>query len=205
MPQKVSVYFDYLCPFAWRGAELARQVSAELGLTFEWLHFSLYQSNSSDKSFQLWNERLDPEDSTGTKGLLPFLASGAARQQGPELFSEFQLSLLRARHRDHQPFSYATLRAAAQVAALDLDRFERDLEDPELRTALAQEHYRAVKLEVFGTPTFHFQDSGVMSYLRIRELPHSQEEAVGLFTGFRELLVDYPYIETIRRPRALTN
>jgi predicted DsbA family dithiol-disulfide isomerase len=205
MQQKVSVYFDYLCPFAWRGAELARQVQSELEIDFEWQHFSLYQNNSSDKAFQLWNEKLDPADTTGTKGLLPFLASGAARLQGEELFSNFQLALLRARHLDHQPFSLGTVFGVAEESGLNLEDFERDLDDPELRTQLAQDHHRAVNLEVFGTPTFLFHDSGAMSYLRIRELPRSASEAVGLFTDFRKLLVDYPYLETIRRPRARVN
>lgn len=205
MQQKVSVYIDYLCPFAWRAAELAELVQAELGIQFEWQHFSLYQNNSSDKSFQLWNEKLDPEDPTGSKGLLPFLASNAARRQGAERFARFRLALLRARHRDHQAFTVATVFGAARQAGLNLADFERDLDDPESRTLLAQDHHRAVNLEVFGTPTFRFHDSGVMSYLRLRELPHSQGEAVRLFTDFRNLLQNYPYLETVRRPRARTN
>jgi predicted DsbA family dithiol-disulfide isomerase len=205
MQQKVSVYFDYLCPYSWRGAELVSQVQAELDIRFEWQHFSLYQNNSSDESFQLWNERLDPADTTGTKGLLPFLASGAARLQGSGAFNGFQLALLRARHRDHQPFSLSTIFEAARLAGLSVSDFERDLDDPELRTQLAQEHHRAVTLEVFGTPTFHFHDSGALSYLRITELPRSGKEAVRLFTDFRKVLEDYPYLETIRRPRARVN
>lgn len=205
MQQKVSVYFDYLCPYAWRAVELAEMVQAELDIQFEWHHFSLYQSNSSDKSFQLWNEKLDSGDPTGSKGLLPFLASNAARRQGCERFAGFKLALLRARHKDHQAFTLATIFEAAQQAALNLADFERDLDDPESRTLLAQDHHRAVNLEVFGTPTFQFHDSGVMSYLRLRDLPHSQEEAVNLFIDFRNLLLNYPYLETVRRPRARTN
>lgn len=34
MPKNVIAYFDYLCPFAWRGAEVAQQVAEPLGLTF---------------------------------------------------------------------------------------------------------------------------------------------------------------------------
>lgn len=205
MQQKVSVYFDYLCPYAWRAAELAELVQAELDINFEWQHFSLYQNNSSDKSFQLWNEKLDSSDPTGSKGLLPFLASNAAKRQDGVPFARFQLALLRARHRDHQAFTLATIFEAARQAGLNLTDFERDLDDPESRTLLAQDHHRAVNLEVFGTPTFQFHDSSVMSYLRLRDLPHSRAEAVNLFTDFRNLLLNYPYLETVRRPRARTN
>ena len=84
---------------------------------------------------------------------------------------------------------------------LDLARFESDLDDPELRTQLAQEHHQAGQLHVFGTPTFRFMDSGDTAYLRIRELPRDPALMVDLFERYRSLLTDYPYLETVKRPR----
>lgn len=206
MPETVAVYFDYLCPFAWRGAELAELVADELGLRFEWHHFSLVQAHRATvgDAAQLWNDRIDPDDAMGGRGLRAFLASSAARRQGPEAFDRFRLGLLRARHRDGVALTEPTMTAVAETAGLQLARFERDLADPELRTCLAQEHHRAVDRDVFGTPTFAFRD-GAVADLRIRELPHGRREAVTLFRAFRDLLETYPYLETIRRPRAKRN
>jgi predicted DsbA family dithiol-disulfide isomerase len=206
MPETVAVYFDYLCPYAWRGAEVAEMVAGALGLRFEWHHFSLIQSDreAAGQGGELWNERLEPDDATGGFGLRPFLASCAARRQGPEAFDRFRLGLMRARHRDGAPFTEATLFAVAERAELHLARFERDLADPELRTCLAQEHHRAAARDVFGTPTFAFPD-GSLAYLRVRELPFDGDEAVRLFRAYRELLEAFPYLETVRRPRPKRN
>jgi 2-hydroxychromene-2-carboxylate isomerase len=206
MQEPVVAYFDYLCPYAWRGAEVAAWVAEPLGLRFEWRHFSLVQWNraAAGLSGQVWNERLDPEDGTGGRGLRAFLASCAARQQGPEAFDRYRLALMRARHRDGAPFTEATLFAVAEATDLHLARFERDLADPELRTCLAQEHHRAAVADVFGTPTFAFAD-GAVAYLRVKELPVDQAEAVRLFCAYRELLREFPYLETVRRPRPPRN
>lgn len=205
MQERVTVYFDYVCPYAWRGAELAETVARKLGITFEWRHYSLFQGDhTEDDGWQLWNERIDPADENGTKGLLPFLASCAARRQGEGAFRIFRLGLLRARHCEHRPLDLATIRFVAECAGLHLPKFDDDLANPEGRTLLAREHHLAVNANVFGTPTFVFPD-GHAAYLRIREIPSSEREAVALFRDYRELLENYPYIETVRRPRAPRN
>lgn len=205
MPETVVVYFDYLCPYAWRGAEVAEQVADALDLRFEWQHFSIFQaSHAPHDGWQLWNERLEADDPMGARGLRPFLASCAARRQGPEAFDRFRLGLMRARYRDGAPFTSTTIFAVAEGAALQLARFERDLSDPELRTCLAQEHYRASGLDVVGTPTFVFGD-GAIGHLRVRELPRDGTEAVRLFRAYRALLEEFPYLENVGRPRPKRN
>lgn len=207
MPQeKVTVFFDYLCPYAWRAAELAERVSAPLGLCFEWHHFSLYQSNhDDDDGWQLWNDRIDPTDVSGARGLLPFLASIAAgRQEGGARRDAFRLALMRLRYREHRPYVRDTIFAAAETARLHLACFERDLDDPEARTALARDHQRATALSVFGTPTLRFA-SGHTAYLRLKEIPAEDDEALRLFRDVRSMLEGHPYLETLKRPRPRGN
>lgn len=205
MPEVVTVYYDYVCPFAWRGAELAEQVASALELTFVWRHFSLYQNNyQGTDGWQLWNQKLSFDDHSGDKGLLPFMASCAARRQGPEKHACFRLEAMRARHRDHKPFTLPMLLEVAERVGLDMSRFESDLSNPECRTVLAHEHHHAVSQNVFGTPTFSFAD-GHTAYFRLKELPRDPDEAAELFTCYRRLLERYPYVETIKRPRAKGN
>ena len=87
---------------------------------------------------------------------------------------------------------------------LEMSRFESDLSNPECRTVLAHEHHHAVSQNIFGTPTFSFED-GHTAYLRLKEVPHSVDEATELFLCYRRLLERYPYLETIKRPRPKGN
>jgi predicted DsbA family dithiol-disulfide isomerase len=204
MPETVRVYFDFLCPYAWRGAEVVDVVTRSRDISFEWQHFSLVQARRQGNGWQLWNERLDHDDEYGSNGLLPFLASCAARRQGAEKHGAFLLALLRARHRDSKPLTRATVFEVAEEAGLHIPCFENDLADPESRTHLAHEHHRAAALDVFGTPTFEFP-TGHLAYLRIRELPADSDEALRLFDDYRRLLESFPYLETVRRPRPKGN
>lgn len=206
MPEEtVTVYYDFLCPFAWRGAEVAAWVAEPLGLRFEWRHFSLYQSNyHGDDGWQLWNQAIDPDDEHGTMGLLPFLASCAARRQGEALHDRFRLTLMRARYCEGRTYGYDTMLEVAERVGLHPARFASDLEDPECRTVLAREHHRAAGLHVFGTPTFCFE-GGDAAYFRLRDLPRDAAEALELFRTFRDVLERYPYLQTVKRPRPRGN
>lgn len=206
MPREtVTVYFDYLCPFAWRGAELAARVAEPLRLRFEWVHFSLFQARAEgENGWQLWNDPVDPDDPGGSKGLYPFLASIAARRQGDELHDAFRITLMRLRHRDNRPFDRATIMQAAEAAGLHLACFERDLADPEARTALARDHARATGRMVTGTPTFQFP-GGHTARVRLKGLPGDTDTSIRLFRDVYGMLSSHPYLHTIERPRSRGN
>lgn len=203
--ETVTVYFDFLCPFAWRAAELVARVDEPLDLRFEWVHFSLFQAREHGANgWQLWNDPIDPDDPGGSKGLLPFLASIAANRQGEERGDAFRLALMRFRHREHRPLNRATILEAAQTAGLHLATFGRDLDDPEARTVLARDHARAVDAQVNGTPTFQFP-GGHVARLRFKALPSDTETSVRLFRDVYGMLSAYPYLHTIERPSARGN
>ncbi len=206
MTERVAAYFDYLCPYAWRGSEVAAMVAEPLDLRFDWHPFSLVQAHHRrvGDGWQLWNAQIDADDGHGAHGLQPFLAGCAARRQGPEAFDRFHLALMRARHVEGLPLTRPTILQVAEGAGLQLARFERDLGDPELRTCLAHEHHRAALLDVVDSPTFAFRDGHIAAF-RVRGLPLDEAEAVRLFLAFRDLLERYPYLETVRRPAPKRN
>lgn len=208
MPERVTVYFDFICPFSWRAAEVFDVVARPLGLSVTWKHFSLYQftyeSANANGQWQLWNDPLDLADGNGCKGLLPFLASQAARQQGEEAHGHFRLALQRAVHRDYRPLDIGTILDVVDASGLSRARFEDDLSNPENRTVLAQEHARAAAKDLFGTPTVVFP-GGQAAYFRLQELPRSDAEAIDLVRETRALLERYPYLQTVKRPRAKEN
>jgi hypothetical protein len=96
MSQTVTAYADYLCPYTWRGSELAAMVAGPLGLRFDWRPFSVIQAGRrAGDTWQVWNMAIDDNDAHGSNGLQPFLAACAARRQDPAAFERFHLGLLR--------------------------------------------------------------------------------------------------------------
>lgn len=204
-PERLSVFFDYLCPYAWRGAELCELLEGKLELEVHWHHFSVEENRPGrGGQHQLWNARVDPEDASGGRGLLPFLASCAARRQGAAAYRGFRLAALRAHHQQGLPYTRAVLFGVAEAVGLHLPSFERDFDNPERRTMLANEHHQALLLNVRRSPTFRFA-SGQMAQLRLGSVPTSPDAAVGLFRACRDLLEHHPDLEGLERVRCRCN
>ncbi|AWR85416.1 DsbA family oxidoreductase [Meiothermus taiwanensis] len=205
MFQRVTVYLDYLCPFAWRGLELAYVVAPQLALDLEIRHYSLEQGNHPQNAglprhAPAWKLSEQPLESS--RSLRAFLASHAARQQGKAAHLRFALELFRLHHQDKRELGDdETFVDAVSRAGLDLERFMADLEDEEdRRIELGRDLEEAGELGVFGTPTFVLP-SGDAAYFRFTQLTTEPELAVNLWELFTAVLENGAHIETIRRPR----
>lgn len=202
------VYFDFLCPYAWRGLELAKLLQDAGRETFTLRHFSLVQGNHAgnpDRRAPTWwlHEQPQGEGSEYQRASLPaFLAAQAAARQGEAARLAYTLALFRARHeRGEDLADPQTRRAAAETAGLDLARFDIDLQDESaLRAALGEELGEAADLAVFGTPTFVL-DGGQAAYYRFSARPESVEQAAGWWALYGQVLQSGAQIETIKRPR----
>ncbi len=197
--ETVTVYFDYLCPYAYRAMELSTMLTEPLKLEFNWSNYSLHQGNYQGNGWFLWENKLNLNDKDGGKGLLPFLASYAVRKQSESSFGLYRLMLMRAYHRDGKPYSINTIMDVAEQVGLDLDLLERELDTEITRKMLAKDHQHAIKKQVFASPTFEFKNNN-LSYFRFSEVPASQDKAINFFLDYKNILERYPYIQSIRRP-----
>ena len=183
-PSELTVYIDFLCPWAYRGAMWLADVAQAGRIRPEFRFFSLSQNHDTREGARtppVW------ERNPKAKGLPAFLAATAARAQGGEAADRFRLALQRARHEDHRPVDeQATHRLAAERAGLDVIRWEDDLKRSDFST-LAREHAEAVQRGVFGVPTLVWPE-GRSYYLKITELIPAKR-AVAL----------YDAIETVHR------
>ncbi|MFC4455885.1 DsbA family oxidoreductase [Deinococcus sonorensis] len=204
----IQLYFDFLCPYAWRGVELADVLRREHGLHFELRHFSLVQGNHPEnpdrKAPQWWlTDQAAEGGSEAQQGsLAAFLAAQAAMRQGEEAGWRFALALLRARHQQkaelHRP---DVLQQVAEAAGLELPTFQQDLQDDAgLRAALRQDLQDSAALGVFGTPTFQLPEGGA-AYFRYANLVTDPAQALALWQLYTSVLSDDARIETIKRPR----
>ena len=208
----ISVYYDFLCPFAWRGLELL----AALEVPFTSRHFSLVQGNHPDNNglprnapaWKLADQTLNDSANAGLPAYLnvdgsleAFFASHAALHQGREAHLRFALELFRARHRDAKTLNTETALEAAQTAKLDMDAFKAALKDePARRAELAIDLEAAGKLGVFGTPTIQLE-TGDIAYFRFSNLPESQEAKLEAWKLFEGTLRSEARIETIKRAK----
>jgi predicted DsbA family dithiol-disulfide isomerase len=158
----------------------------------------LEQVNSAEgPDWKLWEQ----PPGYKSRGRAAFLGALAAQKQGDDAFDRFHHALLEAKHeRGEDHGRRTTLVSAAKSAGLDLERFERDLEDQSLPARIGEdyEHARAVH-GVFGTPTFVFPN-GAAAYLKM--LPAAApDEALDVFDDFVRTVRDRQYIAEIKRPK----
>jgi predicted DsbA family dithiol-disulfide isomerase len=205
----ITVYFDFLCPYAWRGIELLNA----LGIAFEPIHYSLVQGNHPDNkglpraapTWKLAEQPLNEGEINQRQSAEAFVASHAAAQQGSAAHARFILELLRLHHPSDTVMTAALTRAAATKAGLDIERFEADRNDTSARMAeLARDTARAGEAGVFATPTVQLED-GNIAYFRFATLPESKAAQAELWAMYQSVLQNDARIETIKRAKPGTN
>ena len=204
-----DLYFDFLCPYAWRGLELADVLRREHGLKFRLRHFSLVQGNHAenpDRKYPTWwlTDQVAGQGGEYQAGSLnAFLAGQAALRQPEDAAWAFTLELFRARHASPDRADLAddsTVRAAAE-GTLDTARFGADFADQDgLRAALREDFQASASLGVFGTPTFHLPD-GNIAYFRFANLVTESGAALDLWNLYTKVLTDGARIETVKRAK----
>ena len=198
MAERIDVYFDYACPWAWGSQVWLDMVREELGdeLELNWRYFPLEQVNAKDPEFRLWEQ---PNDGTSSS-LRSFQGAHAAARQGEEAFKRFHASLYRKRHEDGRNLGQQdVLEAAAEDAGLDLEQFRRDLASDEVFPIIEDHYTTARSLGVFGTPTIMF-DNGEGAYLQVdfRNLP---QDPVEFWCEFVRTVKGRPEVREIKKPR----
>jgi hypothetical protein len=189
-----ELYYDYLCPFVYRASLLLANVAGERSIDTRWRYFSLAQVNSKEEGWTAW----DAPAAEKVRGRIAFKAAEAARRQ--DRFDPFHANLLAARHQDRLDIDdVKVVEQIAEDSGLELERFRRDLADPEILDALARDHKHAVSAHgVFGTPTFVFPN-GASAYIRLAEAP-SGADALRLFDSLLAVAADEPRVLEIKRP-----
>jgi predicted DsbA family dithiol-disulfide isomerase len=163
----------------------------------DWRYFSLEQAHSQQgPQWKIWEQ---PED-YASHGLRAFWAAEAARRQGEAAFGRFHIALFRACHEQRRDISdMNTLTEVAGSVDLEMTQFQRDLNDRQLLSKLAQDHTFAVEtLGVFGTPTLVFPERQAI-FLKMSLPP--PEECPSVFTEIHHLVDRRRYIWEIKRPK----
>lgn len=174
-----------------------RLYKKELELT--WKSFSLDQINHKHgPDWKVWEQ----PDSYISRSLLSLRAGEAARLQGKQPFEKFHMALLNARHSGHKRIHLNQIGPLIEVARdveLDVEQFQKDLEDRSLLQVIAQDHTEATEIYgIFGTPTLVF-DNGNAAYVKTFLPP--LEDTIPFFEHFVELASERPYLGELKRPQ----
>ena len=93
----------------------------------------------------------------------------------------------------------AVVRGVAEDAGLDMEQFDRDLEDYSLLAEIGTDYeYAHDELGVFGTPTLVFPD-GSSSYVKMYP-PAPEEEAMDVWNLVTNFITERPYFAELKRP-----
>ena len=205
----ITVYFDYMCPFAFRGVRLLTEIEqTRPDISVAWRHFSLEQVNAisrgKDPEWKVWEQPLDYKGiyrKSRGRLLRPFLASHAASLQGVEPFARFRLALFGAFHDDWLDTSDPeVLLDVARQVDLDMDAFQANWQSQEGRDRLRDDHLSGEEAGVFGVPTLIINNCEA-TYMRLSEYPPAEE----MQTFFDELLHSLchrPYLQELKRAGA---
>ncbi|GGL90745.1 hypothetical protein GCM10010840_30990 [Deinococcus aerolatus] len=202
-----DVFLDFVCPYAWRGVELAQVLRQAGEQTFRLRHFSLVQGNHPDNAGQpapvwwLTDQPGDAGERFQKSSLLAFLAAQAAARQGEEQGWDFTLALFRAVHEEKKPLDEDAVMAAAGAARLDLQQFADDRADDDgLRAILRADLAEAAEIGVFGAPTFVLP-GGEAAYYRFENLTRELGTARQWWHLYGEILHSGAGIATVKRAK----
>jgi len=203
---KLTVFFDVLCPYAWRASRWLDLVVAQRpSVVIEWRYFSLEQINTPpDSDWKIWNQLHDyagaKEGWENFRGLNLFWGAEAIRRQSSTAFQTFRAHAYEARHTDKS--DVATRAGVAAVAArcgIDMARYHADVQDRSLLSTLQRDHEYAVsQYNAFGVPTLCFDEKNAV-YVKLSEIV-SAAEALPLFDDISRDFTTRPWLVELKRP-----
>jgi hypothetical protein len=160
MPASFSITYDYLCPFARIANETVVEAlddGADLDVSF--VPFSLSEVHAGAEDSAQWDLPID-EVGSGVRALL---WSIVVRDNHPDAFLEFHISLFNARHDSGSDINdESVISSVAESVGLDPAEIRAHLESGAPARVLGSEHSRASKdYGVFGVPTFIQGDQAV--------------------------------------------
>lgn len=200
-PVSVDVYYDFLCPWAFRASEWLRQVRELLGpelLRINWRYFPLEQVNSDHgPDWKLWEQPDDFE----SRGLGMFRGAAAAwNQDQGEAFERFHQLVFQTRHGAYTVNGERpNVRQIAEIAGLDMGKYDRDVADRSLLGRIGEDYeFARSEFGIFGVPTLVFEN-GESAYIKLLPIPE-RDEAVQIWDEVYQTIVNRPNIHEIKRP-----
>ena len=195
MTQKVDLWFDPMCPWAWMTSRWLLEVERVRDIELGFHVMSLSVLNEGRDLSPEYRASMD----NGWAAVR--VALGVERENGQQALSDFYTALGNRYHPGGEPRERATLEAALADVGLPVtlaDLGETDEHDDELRRS----HHEGMDLvgDDVGTPVIHLNGQGLFGPV-ISPAPKG-EQAGRLFDGFA-LVTEYDGFFELKRTRTV--
>lgn len=213
MAHRVTVFFDYHCPYSYRAARWLAALGPDLVIA-EYRFLSLEQLNRDPEAaaWRIWEQPLDYEHHRGRadrRSLAAFLATAFAEGAGgpplePGVVERLRLAIFAARHEERLDISDpAVLDRIATSAGLAPGWLASRFADPEAvaaaRARIAVDWASARSpFRCFGVPTL-VVDAGPPVYLRLERVP-AADEGERLLGWLVERATALPFVLEVKLP-----
>ncbi|HLH23255.1 MAG TPA: DsbA family protein [Chloroflexota bacterium] len=190
---EIKLYFDPICPWAWRTSLWLREARQVRPLQLTWGFFSLAEVNRAAGN---------PPKERHQQSQVPFrIMALARRQHGPEAVDRLYLAFGRAHHERQQNIGQLDVIAAALDEA-GFDRGLRDaaLADPTVEQELRDEHAALAARGAFGVPTLEVAGAQPLYGPIIDRVPTG--EAAGELWDHTAWLLAQPHVYEFKRARS---
>ena len=191
--QEIKLYFDPICPWAWRTSLWLREARQVRPLDVSWGFFSLAEVNRAAGN---------PPKERHQQSTTPFrIMALARRQHGAEAVDRLYLAFGRAHHDRQQNIGEPDV-IAAVLDEVGLDRGIQDaaLADASLERELLDEHAALVARGAFGVPTLETPGAGLLYGPVIDRVPDG--EAAGELWDHTAWLLAQPHVYEFKRARS---
>ncbi len=188
---KLTFYFDPLCPWAWRTANWVREVRKEQPLDVEWKFFALAEANNRTESAMLIPLRV---------------AALVRRQGGNEAVDKYYEVVANAIHGGHakvreESDARQVVRDALTQIGMNPSLVDEAMDDDTTREEVLADHAEARdSYEAFGVPWLVLDGEKIGFYGPVIDKVPTGKDAVDLWTHASWMLRQ-PYLYEFKRER----
>lgn len=189
--EKLTFYFDPLCPWAWRTANWVREVRKEQPLDVEWKFFALAEANHQTESARLVPLRV---------------AALVRRQGGNEAVDKYYEVVANAIHDGHAKVredsdARQVARDALTQIGINPSLVDEAMDDDATREEVLADHAEARdSYEAFGVPWLVLDGQKIGFYGPVIDKVPTGQDAVDLWTHASWMLRQ-PYLYEFKRER----
>ena len=202
---ELTLYFDFLCPYAYQTSLWLREIRDVIGLDavrVDWQFFSIQENQKSKQQpgWHIWEQKPGPQ----VPGLLAFLVGAAVeRNAGEEGLDKFYQVAGRMFHEEGKPiWERQTVEAALTEAGFNPADYAEALNgnDQQGYQKLKESHTEAVeKYNIFGSSSVVFENEpGKALYLKLMPRP-TGAQAFELFQFAQRMALGLPMIYEVKR------